>query len=75
MSNERWPITVERLQSGFFNVRSRGPCNFTQVPWWPCDYSIIETYAHPEASKDFLLEVDKLAHELIREKMTDEVKK
>jgi hypothetical protein len=58
------PITVQPLESGYFLVRGIGPCNFSQPPCWPCDYELLESHAHPEASKDFLLAAWRLADTL-----------
>ena len=57
-------ITAEPLESGYFLVRGIGPCNFAQVPWWPCDYELLESHAHPEASKDFLFAAWRFANTL-----------
>lgn len=47
-------LTIRRLDSGYWHVRGRGPCNWTQPPVWPCDAETLRAYAHPEASEAFL---------------------
>jgi hypothetical protein len=64
MSNIDNPITVNPLSSGYFFVSGIGPCNYSQPPWWPCDYGILKQHAHPEASEGFLLAASNLASTL-----------
>ncbi len=30
-----WPVTVKRLDSGYWHLRSIGPCNWAQPRLWP----------------------------------------
>lgn len=47
-------IQITRLESGYYHIRGRGPCNFAQPPNWPCDLDTLREHAHPEASESFL---------------------
>ena len=47
-------ITARQLPSGYWHVRGRGPCNYSQPPHWPCDEQTLRANAHPEASDEFL---------------------
>jgi hypothetical protein len=57
-------ITAERLPSGYWRVSGRGPCNWAQVPHWPCSREVIEEHAFPEASTDFIREAAATADDL-----------
>ena len=48
------PITVRRLSSGYYLIRGRGPCNWSQPPYWPCPMGVLRDHAFPQASEDFL---------------------
>ena len=54
-------ITVKRLQSGYWHIKGKGPCNYSQPPYWPCDYQMLERFAHPEASERFLHQAEEVA--------------
>lgn len=54
-------ITIKRLPSGYYHIRGQGPCNWTQPRNWPCDAGEIRSAAFPEASREFLAEVWRLA--------------
>ena len=47
-------IQIRRLPSGYWHIRGRGPCNWTQPPSWPCDENMLREYAFPQASDEFL---------------------
>ena len=47
-------ITVKRLDSGYYHIRGRGVCNWSQPPVWPCDEQVLRDYAFPEASEEFI---------------------
>lgn len=47
-------IQVKRLESGWWHIRGRGPCNWAQVPNWPCDEGLLRDGAFPEASEEFI---------------------
>lgn len=47
-------IEVTQLSSGYYHVRGRGPCNYSQPPYWPADKETLRQHAHPEASEAFL---------------------
>lgn len=47
-------IKVTQLESGYYHVRGRGPCNWAQPKYWPCSSSHLELSAFPEASEEFL---------------------
>ncbi len=54
-------IAVHSLDSGYYHVRGVGPCNWAQVPFWPCDEACIRRHAFPEASEDFICSAYKAA--------------
>ncbi len=47
-------ITTTRLPTGWWHIRGTGPCNWSQVPFWPCDQECIKRNAFPEASEEFI---------------------
>lgn len=47
-------ITVKRMESGYYHIRGRGPCNWAQPPHWPCSERVLRAHAFPEASEEFL---------------------
>lgn len=49
-------IEVKQLPSGWWHVRGRGPCNWSQPMHWPCDEETLRRCAHPEASEEFIRE-------------------
>ncbi|MCU0613380.1 MAG: hypothetical protein MUE60_16550 [Candidatus Eisenbacteria bacterium] len=53
-------ITIRQLESGYYHIRGRGPCNYAQVPSLESDPA---EYSHPEASPKFLA----LARQAVRE--------
>jgi hypothetical protein len=48
------PITVRRLDSGYYHICGRGPCNWAQPPEWPCSEEVLRKHAFPEASDEFI---------------------
>jgi hypothetical protein len=54
-------IRVQRLSSGYYHVRGRGPCNWAQPPWWPCDEKTLRDHAFPGASEEFIRSAVRLA--------------
>ena len=55
-------MEVKRLPSGYYHIRGNGPCEWAQVPNWPCSESAIRVGAFPEASEQFIREVITLAN-------------
>jgi len=47
-------IEVRRLPSGYYHVRGRGPCNWSQPPVWPCSDETLRLHAFPQASEAFI---------------------
>lgn len=47
-------LDIRRLDSGWWHVRGRGPCNWTQPPVWPASEEQIREHAFPQASEEFL---------------------
>jgi hypothetical protein len=48
------PIEIRQLESGYFHIRGRGPCNWAQPPSWPCSEEMLRQHAFPEASDAFI---------------------
>jgi hypothetical protein len=59
-------LDIRRLSSGWWHIRADGPCNWTQVPTWPCDEKTIRECSHPEAAEQFLRRVIRSA-EIVQE--------
>ena len=55
-------IFVQPLSTGYFRIQGEGPCEWAQVPNWPCDEQTIRDHAFPEASEKFIREVVLFAH-------------
>ena len=51
---EKYPITVQRLPTGYWHVRSKGPCNWAQPYNWPCTEKEFRASAFPEACEEFI---------------------
>ena len=49
-------ISVKRLESGWYHVRGRGPCEWAQPPTWPCSEETLREHAFPQASDEFIAE-------------------
>ncbi len=47
-------IDIKKLSSGYYHIRGRGPCNWTQVPHWPCDEQTIREHCFPQVSEEFI---------------------
>lgn len=47
-------MKIAQLPSGYWHIRGRGPCNWSQPPCWPCDEAALRAHAHPEAGERFL---------------------
>lgn len=47
-------MKIKRLESGWWLITSAGPCEFAQVPDWPCDEQTLRKHAFPEASETFI---------------------
>lgn len=47
-------VEVRRLSSGYWHIRGNGPCEWAQVPTWPCDETTLRAGAFPEASEVFI---------------------
>lgn len=47
-------LDIQKLSSGYIRLQGNGPCNWAQVPYWPCDEDTIRAGAFPEASEDFI---------------------
>ena len=54
-------ISVKRLPSGYWHIRGKGVCNWTQPQWWPCSEQEIRAAAFSEAGESFLEEVVRVA--------------
>ena len=50
-------MTIRKLESGYFIIRGEGPCNWAQVPIYPCSEAALRQSAFPECSEDFILSV------------------
>ncbi|MGH2878982.1 MAG: hypothetical protein ACRDK4_05160 [Solirubrobacteraceae bacterium] len=74
VSTER-EITVKRLESGYYQVRGRGPCNFAQPPRWPCDEETLRAHAFPEASEAFIQEVLRMMERLTEREERDDLER
>ena len=53
-------VTLKRLPSGYWHIRSEGPCNWTQPPSWPCAIEDVRDHAFPQASDEFLRAVERV---------------
>lgn len=51
-------IKFEHLSSGYVHIRGNGPCNWAQVPFWPCSAEELELGMFPEAGETFRQEVE-----------------
>jgi hypothetical protein len=49
-------ITANRLESGYWVISGRGPCEWSQPPSWPCDEATLRAHAFPQASELFIRE-------------------
>lgn len=49
-------ITARRLDSGYWLISGRGPCEWSQPPSWPCDEATLREHAFPQASDQFIRE-------------------
>ena len=58
-------ITIEHTNTGYYHIRGVGPCNWCQLPMWPCDEATIRASAFPEAAEYFLREVIEEARRLL----------
>jgi hypothetical protein len=58
-------ITITMLDSGYYHIRGRGPCNWSQPPHWPCDRETFRAFAFPEASEQFVDEAMRMADDLL----------
>ena len=46
-------LTAHALPSGCIHIRGRGPCNWAQVPCWPCGDDTLAAGTFEEASMEF----------------------
>ena len=46
--------SIDRMSSGYWHIRGRGPCNWCQPPEFPCSEEIIREHSFPEASEEFI---------------------
>jgi hypothetical protein len=60
-----WPTMARRLSSGYWHLRSTGPCNWAQPPVWPCDEITLREHAFGEASESFLSALVVVAREAL----------
>lgn len=56
-------IDATKLQSGYWRISGIGPCNWAQVPTWPCDEATFREHAFPQASEEFIHEAMRQARE------------
>ncbi len=54
-------VRVRQLPSGWWHIRGRGPCNWSQPPIWPCSESVLREHAFPQASEKFFSDALKIA--------------
>ena len=47
-------IKIKKLESGYFHIRGRGPCNWAQPPSWPCSEHVLREHMFPGASREFI---------------------
>ena len=45
-------ITIKRLPTGYYHIRGKGPCEWSQPP--ELTEEAIRAHAFPEASEDFI---------------------
>lgn len=57
---------IKSLGNGWFRIQGQGPCNWTQPPCWPATAKEIREHAFPEASEEFLREVEREARRAAR---------
>ena len=55
-------VSIRRLSTGYWHIRGKGPCEWTQPPEWPCAEKLIRDSAFPQASEQFLRAVVRLAN-------------
>ena len=56
-------VRIKTLDSGYIRLQGNGPCNWVQVPYWPCDEKTIREHAFPEASETFIQEILRYANQ------------
>lgn len=47
-------LMIRRLESGYYHLRGRGPCNWAQPPSWPCSEAVLREHAFPQAGEEFI---------------------
>lgn len=56
-------MNIKRLESGYYRIEGTGPCEWAQVPYWPCDEQTIRQHAFPEASERFIADAMRAAEQ------------
>ena len=46
-------ITVKRLSTGYMMLQGDGPCEWAQIPEWPCSKAVLREHTFAEASARF----------------------
>jgi hypothetical protein len=46
-------ISIRRLTSGYYRLKGRRSCDWSQVPSWPCSEEVLREGAFPGASEAF----------------------
>lgn len=52
-------LSIRRLETGFWLIRGRGPCNWAQVRRWPCTRFELEEGTFHEAGDRFRAQVER----------------
>ena len=53
-------ITVKRLSTGYVMLKGSGPCEWAQVPEWPCSKAVLREHTFAEASISFRRECEEM---------------
>ncbi len=64
-------LTFKRLESGYWHICGDGPCEWAQVPIWPCSVATLRAHAFPEASEAFIDELRPLCIDYSAEVRSD----
>ena len=56
-------LQVKLLSSGYYLIRGKGLCNWSQPPEWPTSEDKLREYAFSQASEEFIREATKEAEE------------
>ena len=53
-------IAVKRLSTGYVMLKGDGPCEWAQVPEWPCSKAVLREHTFAEASIAFRRECERM---------------